>query len=102
MGTYYHLYNDTRKEQIHWDNHIKSGPIKFNQVVHYKLINYMFEHRGDVFRLLSDDGSEPSDYTDVDLKEYVFGDEKVNKNFREMADKFYERILLFLAGERKR
>jgi hypothetical protein len=70
MSTYYYLLNDTKKLRIHFDNHVKRGPIMLNPVVQYVLINYMFDNLGDSFRFVSDDGDEYLMYEEMNLSNY--------------------------------
>jgi len=70
MSTYYYLLNDTKKLRIHFDNHVKRGPIMHNRVVQYVLINYMFDNLGDSFRFVSDDGDEYLMYEEMNLSNY--------------------------------
>ncbi len=81
MGIYYSFVNDTKKESIHLDYHIKAGPIKHNKAVHYAFVNYMFEHLGDSFRLISDTGyyDECDDCKEIDLLSYKFNDSETMK-----------------------
>jgi len=75
MGTYYHLYNDTKKEEVHWNHHIKEGPICLNSTVHCALVNYMFVNQGDRLRFMGDYGAEPENYKEVNLNDYHFESE---------------------------
>ncbi|NWF65794.1 MAG: hypothetical protein HXY38_16100 [Chloroflexi bacterium] len=81
MGTYYSLVNDTKKESVHLDYHVKAGPIRFNKAVHFAFVNYMFENLGDSFRLIPDTGSydECDDYKEIDLLGYKFVDGETMK-----------------------
>ena len=73
MGTYYHLLNDTKRERVHLDAHVKVGPISLNSAVHMALCNYMLSNKGDTLRFCGDDAwCGDDDYTDVDLLEYEF------------------------------
>ncbi len=81
MGVYYSLVNDTKKESLHLDYHIKAGPIRFNKAVHFAFVNYMFEHLGDSFRLIPDTGyyDECDDCKDIDLLSYKFNNREITK-----------------------
>ena len=70
MSTYYYLLNDTKKLRIHFDNHVKQGPIMLNPVVQYALVNYMFDNLGVSFRFVSDDGDEYLTYEELNLSNY--------------------------------
>ena len=72
MGIYYHLTNDTKKQEVHLASHVKFGPVSANEAVQYALVNYMLDNLGDVMRMLPDDGREPDGYEDVDLLKYKF------------------------------
>jgi len=75
MGTYYHLYNDTKKEEVHFDHCIKLGPITQNAQVQKALVFYMMANQGDRLRFMGDYGAEPQDYKEVDMKTYDFKDD---------------------------
>ena len=77
MGIYYHLTNDTKKQEVHLDCHVKYGPVSSSEAVHYALVNYMLDNLGDVMRMLPDNGSEPDGYDDVDLLKYRFNNDLV-------------------------
>ena len=81
MSVYYYLINKTKKERLHFDNHIKSGPICFNSAVHQAFINYMFENQGDDFTILSDvtDDCYVDEFEEIDLKNYNFEYPGVNE-----------------------
>lgn len=82
MGTYYYLLDDTKKQRLHFDSWVKSCPIKQNEIVQMAMINYMFEHQGDNFRLVNDSESkydEMYDYEEIDLNKYSFADEDINE-----------------------
>jgi hypothetical protein len=80
MGTYYFLLNDTKKEYIHLDSHIKMGPIMLNNAVHRGLVNYIFEHQFDVFRMIPDSHDyEYESYQKIDLLHYKFKNSDIMK-----------------------
>ena len=54
MGVYYYLLNDTKREKVHLNYHIKYGPITKNAGVHFALCNYMMQNIGDNLRMCSD------------------------------------------------
>ena len=90
MGVYYFLLNDTKKEKIHYDNHIKYAPMCFNSKVHYALVNYMMQNQGDSFRVMSDSVLDTpeyeeieDEYKEVDLKKYDF-DVDIMDGFKEI------------------
>jgi len=89
MGIYYHLLNDTKRERVHLDNHIKQGPLRQNEAVHFALCNYMMENCGDTLRLCGDTTDEGEDYADVDLLVYKFDDPKVIANIVELLNAVY-------------
>jgi hypothetical protein len=76
MGTYYSLVDDTERKSLHLDYHVKYDPIRFNKAVHRAFVNYMFEHPGNSFRIISDTGaySECDDYEEINLIEYEFAE----------------------------
>lgn len=84
MGTYYHLINETKKESVHFDHHIKEGPMRFNATVHFALINYMMDNQGDKMFIEPDMGGESvsygDEYTDIDLWLYPLGSKAVNSD----------------------
>ena len=77
MGVYYYLLNDTKRESVHLDYHIKRGPLTQNAAVHFALCNYMMANLGDTLRLCGDTTDEGEDYTEVDLLAYKFEDPDV-------------------------
>ena len=87
MGIYYYLINDTKKQYVHYDNCVKSGPIQYNEAVHMALVNYMFENRGDKLRFLADyifeDDEKIYDYEEINLKNYKYHNEKITQLIEE-------------------
>ncbi len=77
MGTYYFLINETKKEQVHLDNHIKEGPMRYSDAVHFAMANYMMDNRGDELRLYSDNTERvyEDDLKEVNLLEYPFDED---------------------------
>ena len=73
MGVYYYLRNNTKKQEVHLDHHVKIGPITMNEAVHFAFINYMMENIGDTFQILSD-LHDREEYEDVDLLKYEFAE----------------------------
>ena len=53
----------------------------YNSAVHRAFVNYMYEHQGDIFRLISDNGNydECDDYEEIDLLNYKFNNSKTTK-----------------------
>lgn len=76
MGIYYQVYNNTKRETVHLDKHIKRGPMLNNEAVHYAIMVYLFENQGDNIQLLPDSGGaisfDQEDYLDVDLLKYPY------------------------------
>ena len=72
MGTYYELFNHTKKERVHYDNSVKCGPIQLNHGVQMAFCNYMMDNEGDKLQFLSDNRDDYyiEDYKNVDLKDY--------------------------------
>jgi len=73
MGVYYHLYNNTKKECVHYDDNVKAEPWLENKQIHKAIMNYLMENRGDNIQFLSDEGEETEEqinYKDIDLKSY--------------------------------
>lgn len=92
MGIYYFLLNDTKKKQLHLSHHIKSGPMKHNDAVHYAFVNYMFENQGDTFRVVSDqDDNLYIGYEEVDLLDYEFQNPETIDEIVEKLNKIYGR-----------
>jgi hypothetical protein len=80
MGVYYYLLNETKKECVDYDSHVKEGPMRFNSAVHAALANYMFEHPYDHLTIVSDASDVPfHEYKDIDLKHYEFEDSGVSE-----------------------
>ena len=90
MGVYYHLLNDTKRERVHLDNHIKRGPLTENEAVHFALCNYMMANLGDTMRMCGDTGYHGMDYVEVDLLSYKFGDPEVILRIVELLNAVYE------------
>ena len=91
MGVYYHLLNDTKRECVHLDNHIKRGPLTQNAAVHFALCNYMMANLGDTLRLCGDTTDEGEDYADVDLLAYKFDDQGVIEKIVALLNAVYGR-----------
>jgi len=89
MGTYYYLVNDTKKQTVHLNYHIKYGPITSNPAVQYAFVNYLMCNKGDSCRLMGDYTDIPS-YKEIDLLNYAFEDKSVIKNIVNMLNKVYE------------
>jgi len=89
MGNYYYLLNDTKKQCIDFDAHIKASSIKYNEIVHMAFVNYMLEHGGDSFRIVSDCGNtqERSEYEEIDLKTYEFEDKEVTTAIKDKTER---------------
>ena len=98
MGTYYHLLNDTKRESVHLDNHIKHGPITSNPAVHFALCNYMMGNLGDALRLSSDTFDDGEDYTDVDLLAYKFNEPSILPQIVELLNSVYGREKYVVVG----
>ena len=91
MSTYYRLLNDTKRESVHLDNHIKRSPLTQNEAVHFALLNYMMTNLGDTLRLCGDDTDENEGYTDVDLLTYKFDDPTVIVKIIQLLNTIYGR-----------
>ena len=91
MGVYYYLRNDTKKQEIHLDSHVKLGPITRNEAVHFAFINYMMENQEDTFQILSDMNEDREFYEDVDLLKYQFANTEVIEIIIEKLNKIYGR-----------
>ena len=80
MSVYYFLINKTKNERIDLHSLIKMNEIKCNQTVHTAFINYMLEHQGDDFTILSDcdDYVYSDEFTEVDLATHKFDDDNIN------------------------
>jgi len=89
MGTYYHLLNDTKRESVHLDYHIKRGPLTQNAAVHFALCNYMMMNLGDSLRLCPDTTDEGDDYAEVNLLSYKFDDPEVTIKIVELLSAVY-------------
>ena len=89
MGTYYFLLNDTKRESVHLDNHIKRGPLTLNKAVHFALVNYLMCNQGDTVRLCSDTGSNGSGYSNTDLLSYKFNDAYVLPTIVSLLNEIY-------------
>ena len=73
MGIYYHLTNDTKKQEVHLASHFKFGPVSANEAVQYAMVNYMLDNLGDVMRMIPDDACDrPDGYEKIDLLKYKF------------------------------
>ena len=79
MSTYYYLVNDTKKQTLHLDCHVKSKPIISNGAVHCAMANYMFDNQGDTMRMIGDNDDTVHEYEDVNLLEYPFSIEIMQK-----------------------
>lgn len=90
MSTYYFLMNDTKRERIHLDYHVKHGPMTRNAAVHFAMCNYMFENLGDTLRLCGDDTDEGDNYIEVDLLTYKFKDAAVIVKIVALLNAIYE------------
>ena len=77
MAPYYFLINETKKEQIHLDSHIKDSPMRHNKAVHLAIMNYIMDNSGDELRLYSDQSERvyEDDLKEVDLLKYPFSDD---------------------------
>jgi hypothetical protein len=91
VGVYYHLLNDTKRESVHLDYHIKRGPLTQNEAVHFALCNYMMANLGDTLRLCGDTTDEGEDYAEVDLLTYKFDDPAVIVTIVELLNVVYGR-----------
>lgn len=91
MGVYYHLLNDTKRESVHLNDHVKRGPLTQNAAVHFALCNYMMQNIGDTLRLCGDTTDEGEDYAEVDLLAYKFDDPEVTVKIVELLNVVYER-----------
>jgi hypothetical protein len=91
MSVYYYLMNDTKRESVHLDNHVKSGPLTQNAAVHFAFCNYMMENLGDTMRLCGDTADEGEDYAKVDLLSYEFDDPGVILKIVELLNTIYNR-----------
>ena len=89
MGTYYHLLNDTKRESVHLNHHVKRGPLTQNKAVHFALCNYMISNLGDALRLCGDATNEGEDYAKVDLLTYKFDDPCVVVKIVELLNGIY-------------
>lgn len=89
MGVYHYLLNDTKKQMIDYDSHVKSGPIQYNEAVHMALVNYMFENQFDTLRFVNDcgDADEMYEYEDIDLRKHKFQNEEITKLIEEKIKK---------------
>ena len=86
MSTYYFLLNDTKRERVHLDSHIKRGPMTCNAAVHFALCRYMMANLGDTLRMCDDSGYGGLDYAEVDLLKYDFGDTEVTAKIVELLN----------------
>jgi hypothetical protein len=98
MGVYYHLLNDTKRESVHLDGHIKRGPLTQNEAVHFALCNYMMSNLGDTLRLCGDTMDEGEDYAEVDLLAYTFDDPDVIVKIVELLNAVYGREKYAVVG----
>ena len=89
MGTYYYLVNDTKKQTVHLDYHIKHGPLTLNRAVHYAFANYLMHNQGDCCRLMGDYTDIP-DYKEIDLLNYAFKNKSIIENIVKMLNDIYE------------
>lgn len=90
MGIYYYLLNDSKSKLLHLDNHVKHGPVTINDAVHCAFVNYMFEHQGDSFRLLSDmHWLEEMGYEEINLLKYKFADPCVTEKIVSILNDIY-------------
>lgn len=90
MGIYYYLLNDSKRESIHLDGHVKFGPMTENAAVHYALFIYMFQNKGDLFRITSDMYDDYLEYVEIDLLRYNFLDDQVKPNIVRMLNEVYK------------
>jgi hypothetical protein len=92
MGVYYYLANDTKKERVHYDDHVKCGPIRFNEALHMAFVNYMFENIEDSMRLVSDlrDMGEVYEYREIDLSTYNYDDKEIGQLIKAKQQKIME------------
>lgn len=69
MGVYYFLINETKKERVEYDGHIKNGPMRRNEKVALAMMNYMMDNQNDHLTITSDIDCECYDekYSEVDL-----------------------------------
>ena len=83
MGVYYHLFNNTKKEKVHFDDCIKRSPILNSPLIHKAIMIYMVENEGDNFQFLGDGSGdiswEQAEYKEVDLKYYNYKTEGANE-----------------------
>jgi len=94
MGIYYYLANKTKKEYVHYDDHVKSGPLKWNDAVQMAIVNYIFENRGDDLVLIDDcngyDEYLLGQYREIDLKNYKFDDD-IAKEIKTRINAIYDK-----------
>jgi|688.fasta_scaffold07589_21 hypothetical protein len=92
MGIYYSLLNDTKRESVHLDHHVKREPLTKNAAVQFALCNYMMANTGDMLRLCHDMGDylEGDGYADVDLLSYKFHDPSVIDEIVDLLNTIYE------------